>query len=188
MPTRRGRESREKILSTAKRLFSEHGFDKTTVDSIAAEAGVNKALIYYHFDSKDEIVKTIYDRILDEIERIGDNAGENLHDQLMAELSGTGNFAPGMAIMLMDALKTGGGSNTLIQFGLTIIEKEHPEFKKLPAAEYRKAVLSLFFTGFIPFLMFSVLKERWAKYNGTDLKETEEQFVKIFIEKHLDGR
>jgi len=185
MTTQRGMASREKILATAERLFSEHGFDKTTVDSISSAAGVNKAMIYYHFDSKDEIVKTIYDRILSEIERVCNTTGANLHDQLLAELTGSGKYAPGMIIMLMDALKTDGGSDALIQFGLTIIEKEHPELNTLPAAERRKALIREFFTGFMPFLMFSVMKERWCHYNGMGQKEAAEDFVDIFLEKHL---
>lgn len=48
--------AQEKILSAAQVLFSEKGFDATRVDDIAKAAGINKALIYYYFKNKDDIL------------------------------------------------------------------------------------------------------------------------------------
>lgn len=44
--------TREAVFQAAARLFSARGFDGVSVDHIAAEAGVNKAMIYYHFADK----------------------------------------------------------------------------------------------------------------------------------------
>ena len=49
-------ESKERILSASIKLFSEKGFDATRVNEIAETANVNKALIYYYFKSKEEIL------------------------------------------------------------------------------------------------------------------------------------
>ena len=49
----RGEQTKQKILNVAGELFAENGFDGTSVDSIANAAGVNKALIYYHFKDKN---------------------------------------------------------------------------------------------------------------------------------------
>ena len=57
-------ETRARILKTAERIFSEEGFDGARVDTIAKEAGVNKALIYYYFKSKEEILETILSGLL----------------------------------------------------------------------------------------------------------------------------
>jgi TetR/AcrR family transcriptional regulator len=46
---------KEKILKSALIEFAEYGFEGARVDRIASEAGVNKALIYYHFNSKKEL-------------------------------------------------------------------------------------------------------------------------------------
>lgn len=46
---------KEKILESALAEFADRGFDGARVDRIANEAGVNKALIYYHFKSKEEL-------------------------------------------------------------------------------------------------------------------------------------
>ncbi|URA09811.1 TetR/AcrR family transcriptional regulator [Thermospira aquatica] len=50
---------KEKILQTAVELFAKKGFDGTSVDEIAHLAQVNKAMIYYYFSSKDELLSFI---------------------------------------------------------------------------------------------------------------------------------
>lgn len=47
--------TKNKIIQAAKKAFTSKGFDGTSVDEIAKEAGVTKSLLYYYFDSKDEI-------------------------------------------------------------------------------------------------------------------------------------
>lgn len=47
--------TREKILKTSLAMFGEIGFDGARVDKIAERAGINKAMIYYHFKSKKEL-------------------------------------------------------------------------------------------------------------------------------------
>jgi AcrR family transcriptional regulator len=44
--------SRERLFAAAAAEFATHGFAGASVDRIAADAGVNKAMIYYHFKSK----------------------------------------------------------------------------------------------------------------------------------------
>jgi AcrR family transcriptional regulator len=51
--TRTARDSHAAILQAAALEFSERGFDAARVDRIAARARLNKAMIYYHFGSKD---------------------------------------------------------------------------------------------------------------------------------------
>jgi AcrR family transcriptional regulator len=50
-----GKTRRQQILTAAMRLFSRHGFDGTTTREIAHAAGVNEAIIFRHFTSKDEL-------------------------------------------------------------------------------------------------------------------------------------
>jgi TetR/AcrR family transcriptional regulator len=55
----RGARSRAAILSAAERLFAGSGVDGTRTETIAAEAGVNKALLYYYFESKDALYEAV---------------------------------------------------------------------------------------------------------------------------------
>jgi AcrR family transcriptional regulator len=56
-------ETKERLMDAGEALFSQHGFDGTTAEMIARQAGVNKALIHYHFRSKEGL----YDEILGSI-------------------------------------------------------------------------------------------------------------------------
>lgn len=58
MPT----ETSEKILRAADKLFAEVGYDAATTREIAELSGVNKALIHYHFKSKEALLERILDR------------------------------------------------------------------------------------------------------------------------------
>jgi len=51
-----------RILAAADALFGEIGYDGVSVRDIAERAGVNKALVFYHFGSKDELFARILHR------------------------------------------------------------------------------------------------------------------------------
>lgn len=55
-------DTRERILTTAAGLFSEKGFNATSIRDIADALGVTKAALYYHFASKDEILRAIVEQ------------------------------------------------------------------------------------------------------------------------------
>lgn len=52
-------ETKAALLSAGRQVFAEMGFDGARVDHIAKQAGVNKALINYHFGGKAELFKAI---------------------------------------------------------------------------------------------------------------------------------
>lgn len=57
-----------RILEAADGLFGEVGFDRTSTREIAERAGVNKALIHYHYSSKDGLLESLLDRYYDSLE------------------------------------------------------------------------------------------------------------------------
>lgn len=54
-----GTSTRDLVFDAAKPLFSARGFDGVSVDDIARAAGVNKAMIYYHFADKLALYRAI---------------------------------------------------------------------------------------------------------------------------------
>jgi AcrR family transcriptional regulator len=54
-------ETKTRILEATDHLFGTLGFDATTTRDIAERSGVNKALIHYHFGSKDELLAEVLD-------------------------------------------------------------------------------------------------------------------------------
>jgi AcrR family transcriptional regulator len=55
--------TRERILDVALDLFTEKGFDGTSLREIAERLGVTKAALYYHFASKDDILMALHLRL-----------------------------------------------------------------------------------------------------------------------------
>ncbi len=51
------------ILNAATALFCEKGYANVTVQEIADRAGLNKATLYYHMESKEELLFSIFDTI-----------------------------------------------------------------------------------------------------------------------------
>ena len=51
--------TRERILEVALALFAEHGYDATSMRTIAEHLGITKAALYYHFDTKADIVRAM---------------------------------------------------------------------------------------------------------------------------------
>ena len=51
-------DTRQKILSSATKLFSTQGYATTSLAQVAKEAQVSKALIFWHFASKEELFRT----------------------------------------------------------------------------------------------------------------------------------
>jgi AcrR family transcriptional regulator len=49
-------DTRERILEVARELFTEQGYDGTSLREIADRLGFTKAALYYHFQSKEEIL------------------------------------------------------------------------------------------------------------------------------------
>jgi AcrR family transcriptional regulator len=54
--------TRERIQAVALELFTEQGYEATSLREIAERLGVTKAALYYHFKTKEEIVSSLVDR------------------------------------------------------------------------------------------------------------------------------
>jgi AcrR family transcriptional regulator len=63
-PVRRlGRaERRAQILDSATRAFARAGYAATSLDDVAGEAGLTRAMLYRHFDSKADLYRAVLDR------------------------------------------------------------------------------------------------------------------------------
>ena len=54
-PSGSGDQRRDRILQTAQKLFADRGYEGTSAEAIAAQAGVAKGLVFHHFGSKAEL-------------------------------------------------------------------------------------------------------------------------------------
>jgi len=106
--------TREALIDAATELFAERGFEGTRVDQIAQSAGVNKAMISYHFGGK----KSLYNEILaatlneahdrfHEIRHSAAPADDRLRDFIFAfaDLAAT---QPALPVMVIREVLSGG--------------------------------------------------------------------------------
>jgi AcrR family transcriptional regulator len=60
-------QTKELLLTAAVKLFSSQGYQRTTLQDIAQEAGLTKGALYHHFRSKEQVLRRVHD---DMIERV----------------------------------------------------------------------------------------------------------------------
>ncbi len=76
-------QTREKILATASRLFSEQGYENTSLSQVARQAKVSKALIFWHFDSKEKLYRNALRKTLEPyFIDVDDLEGLSEHEQI----------------------------------------------------------------------------------------------------------
>src|SRR3981081_1395324 len=66
--------TRQQILETAQRLFTELGYDATSLQMIADEMGLTKAAVYYHFRAKIDILHAAMEPGIRRVEALLDEA------------------------------------------------------------------------------------------------------------------
>lgn len=91
-------ETRKKILDISFRLFSEKGYDHTTIQDIVDRLGMSKGAVYHHFKSKEDILDHLYDRcyvdskMFDMLEDPSRSGLERLRELLRRQLADPGKL------------------------------------------------------------------------------------------------
>lgn len=62
-------DTRQRIQEVARDLFAEKGVQRTSLQDIASRLGITKPALYYHFSSRDDLVRSILQPLIDEGER-----------------------------------------------------------------------------------------------------------------------
>jgi len=66
LPQQRAKETRQRILQAAERVFAREGYGQTAVEEILIEAGISRGAFYHHFAGKEELFKALLDDHLQE--------------------------------------------------------------------------------------------------------------------------
>jgi TetR/AcrR family transcriptional repressor of mexJK operon len=91
-----GRSKRGSILDAAVELFLELGFDQTSMDAVAARAGVSKTTVYAHFGDKLELFRAV-------IARGGDSLDFDLDQTMLASVDDPQERLARIALKLLQA-------------------------------------------------------------------------------------
>lgn len=88
-------ETYQKILHAAYQIFSEEGYEKASVNDICRIAGVTKGAVYFHFQSKEDILFTLIDLYLEKEKELFftlNRYDENLEDSIRRMVEGIISF------------------------------------------------------------------------------------------------
>jgi AcrR family transcriptional regulator len=142
--------TRERIQAVALELFAEHGYEKTSLREIAERLDVTKAALYYHFNTKEDIVVSLFDDLIADMDDILAWLREQPPTletrQRLIERYGrlTRQWPPGVRRLLQDSKST--------MRELAVAEKLHNRFRTIarmlsprdaPAIDQLKSAMAL---------------------------------------------
>jgi len=85
-PTMTEESAHTRILDAAEQAFADAGLAGARVAAIAEQAGVNKAMLYYYFDSKDALYQAVLERVFDQILQMATEVGQDGEGPIQATL------------------------------------------------------------------------------------------------------
>ena len=192
--------NRKAILKAAEQLFAEKGFDATSVNSIAKAASVNKAMIYYYFQNKDDLILSLFTDMLAEMEEGGGKQVVPRDDidaiakEIGQEIEFLDQHQRILALIVMEAMKLGKGDDFLFQISDRIIRKELDlrGFAKADSStaarkHTEKALVHEFFTGVMPVFAFVLLRDKFCEYFNCEGAQIDEYFLQAFKASHLNS-
>src|SRR3990172_143290 len=68
--------TRRRLMEAARRLFTRSGYERTTVDEVAREAGYSKGAYYFHFASKEDVLFALVNEWVEHRSRQLEAAGD----------------------------------------------------------------------------------------------------------------
>lgn len=203
MATRKKENAKEKIMKVATSLFAKKGFDAATVDEIALRAKVNKALIYYYFKNKDDLLTKIFDNFMGE----GLVRFQELFSKMESKEVFGSRYRVGEMMRILLGFMMENEELLKIMLMESIKGRRYPflEIMKRQAGselvglvdEARSKGVTLdeditqmwmteFFTGSIPMMVYVIYRSRWAKFFNVDKEVLDEMFINAFDETHIE--
>ncbi len=190
-------KTKERILQSAAQEFASRGFDGARVDDIARRAGVNKALIYYYYKSKEDLLEILFTTTVQDV--FASKAMQNLattdfHDpeamyRLMNDFLETLEERQDVIrVALMELAKRTPITMTIFSLFEGIMEKMFsvPQAQGLEYVKDKpKAMITEFFTGILPMLDYVVYHEIWMTRFGIDEATLRRNFIESFIGTHF---
>src|SRR5580693_8684690 len=79
--TRKGQQTRQRIVAAAADLMLQQGVARTTLDDVRVEAGVSSSQIYHYFADKEALVRAVVDRQ-------AQNVVGGIHEPALAAIEG----------------------------------------------------------------------------------------------------
>ncbi len=199
-------ETQHRILHTAEIHFAEKGFNGARVDEIAKDAGINKAMIYYYFRSKQNLLDHLLQHFVREsldlfMDALRDNSTIDLQklasldmlepviDRFLTYLE---KKKPILQILLTQAIR-GEKEGTMLfhLIGETIsketdvIIQQFEEYGMEVNMERNQMLVTEFFTSIFPIIMYTVFQDSLTDYLKVSKNELKNYFIKSLELTHV---
>lgn len=187
-------QTKEKILESALDEFSAHGLAGARVDKIAEAAGVNKAMIYYYFTSKEALFNNLFQAEMEllkqEIASILQQrdttsavdmtvavkellryvtSRKKLLKVLISETTRQDSHLPYL-FQLLD-MTTAIGLETARKTGRALPEEAEPIFHE-------------FFSGLLPLIYYTLLRDNLKEYYSWNEETLDDRFIAYWLSHH----
>jgi AcrR family transcriptional regulator len=186
--------SQSKILEAAEIEFAVKGYDGARVDEIAKRAGVNKALLYYYFRSKEILLKELIRKSIKEtsynVETVFDDFTSFTPDEIDRFLDRIFEFIENqkniLRIITIEGLKMGTDNVFLYELLDPIYRKA---MEKLKSAGWeinddKQFLCQMFFFTTVPLIVFFSVSEKWSEFYNISWNETKKKFIDAFKKLH----
>lgn len=186
----KGFETQCLILKTAEKVFAEKGYDGARMDEIAKRAGVNKALIYYYYENKENLLKEMIrvnkqealelrKDVLEEMKSIDNTEMEYFYHKMFEFLENRRDI---LKIINTEILKSDSNEISIISMLLPTMEEVSAKFKKMGIEDEGQVSLLLqsFFFKMLPMVNLFTMGEKWAEYYGISYEDTKKRFIEVF--------
>ncbi|MEU4247281.1 TetR/AcrR family transcriptional regulator [Amycolatopsis sp. NPDC026612] len=80
----RGQATREHLVAVATGLFTEQGYDATSIEAVLRAADVSRGALYHHFPGKDALFAAVLDAVYERVEAEGARAVEGVTEPVAA--------------------------------------------------------------------------------------------------------
>jgi AcrR family transcriptional regulator len=181
---------KNRILNAAEELFALNGFDATGIAQIAEKTQITKSLLYYYFDSKDQILEELVSnyllKIKEEKKKIlssGLSQAEAVEQSMLKGFSLLSGNKKLIRILIAEMLKGKVKSDYL----LNIIESIMPaalsgkvSFKK-ELSKSSDLSTYMFFFALSPIISYMIFGETWISNKQLDETDFAKQFVGMAI-------
>ncbi len=181
---------KNRILSVSEELFALNGYDGTGIAQIAEKSEITKSLLYYYFDSKEQILEELFSNYLlkvrEEKRKILSSElseVEMVKESMLIGFSLLSNNKNIIRILLAEMLKGNVKQESLCNIIESIIPtsmtnlKLHEEIQK---DTNNLAAYTIFF-GLAPMIAYMLFGETWMKNNQLEEKAFINQFLTMAI-------
>jgi AcrR family transcriptional regulator len=191
-----GEVTKEKILQAAKDEFLEKGISGSTMESIAKRAGITRLMLYYHFESKDKIVREFFLKMISQakvkIEEVFTslisvkNMSPKLFLQTIEEL-----MEPNKKLFILfitENMRDSLDQSEAKQAAFELIKDFYSTLMNLIEKLGRKIkdkqsfIIKMFYFQSMPLIMYMTFSDDLAQFFGFDKDKLKEVFGKKFID------